>query len=106
VCDRAAHRAPIPDLGVADVARRFHEQRHSLSNCSGALQIRLPDQRAHPQRIAVDLGCIETRNAVDIDEDRRPNKPQIEQRHETLTPGEHFAVTPVPAEDLDSALEI
>jgi hypothetical protein len=106
MCDRATNRAAIPDLGVADVAHRLAKQRHSLCDYLGALQVRLPDQCPQTHRIAVHLDSIETRNAVDVDKNRRPSKSQVEQRHKTLPTGKHLPFAPVLAEEVNNSLEI
>ena len=94
---RAADRAPVADLEVADQRRRLGEQRHGVRRPSASCSTSA--WRVHgaaPCRVPfVPLDAPQLVDPVDVDEVLEPGEAQRQHRHEALTAGEHLGVVAV-----------
>ncbi len=84
---RAAERAAIADLPVADEGDGFREQRDPLADHRGCLQCGVARQRPDAHHTVTRDDAIEPRDPVDIDNCRRPQESHAQERHEALPAG-------------------
>ena len=84
VAQRAAERAAIADLAVADERDGLREQRDPLADNRRRLQRRVPGERPDAHHAVARHDAIEPGNPVDVDDRRRPQEPHAQERHEAL----------------------
>jgi hypothetical protein len=80
VRDRAADRAAVPDLRVADLAGRVGEQRHRRCEQLGVLDVVMPGQRAYGDvgSLVGDVGQVA--QAAEVDDHLGGGQAQLHQR--------------------------
>jgi hypothetical protein len=95
VRDRAADRATVPDLGVADLAGRVREQRHLTAEQPGVLDIVVPGQRADRdmRSLVGDVGKLT--QATQVDDYLGGGQPQFHQRQQRMASGQELRVLAV-----------
>ena len=84
VAQRAAERAAVADLPVADERDGLREQRNPLADHGRRLQRRVPRQRPDAHHAVAGDDAIEPGNPVDVDDRRRPQEPHAQERHQAL----------------------
>ena len=105
VRDAAANGSAIPDRHVRDLRGRLREQRPSLAHIGAAQQIGVPDQRPDCQAIRSGVQAIEGVDAIDIDDDGGTEDAQVQHRHQALAAGQHPAVRPGVAQNMQGLVE-
>ena len=99
--ERAAHRAAVADLEVADVRRRPRQQRDRSSHLGVVLDARFGGGRTDPQGAVSMFDALQLADPSDIDEMVDVREPQREHRHEALPAGEHLGLLAELGEELD-----
>ena len=95
VRQRAADRAAVPDLRVADLAGRVRQQRDGLGQQRGVLQVAVPGQRADrdvPGRVA---DVAQLAQPGHIDEHLGLGQPQLHQRQQRVAAGQELGLVAV-----------
>ncbi len=82
VRDRAADGAAVPDLRVADLARRVREQRHLTGQQRGAVHVVVPGQRADRDVRALVGDVRQVVQPAQVDEHFGGGQPQFHQRQQ------------------------
>ncbi len=95
VRDRAADRAPVPDLRVADPARRVREQWHLAAQQRGMLDVMVPGQRAD-RDVGAPIGEVgQLRQPGQVDDHLGGGQPQLHQRQQRVSSGQELRVLAV-----------
>ena len=90
VCDRAADRAPIPDLEMTDVGQREREQRHGPAQFRISFGVCLTNHRANPSGIRSDLDPSELVDLAEVDQPVELRQPQRQHGDQALATGERL----------------
>ena len=98
VAQRAAERAAVADLPVADEGDGFREQRDPFTDHGRRLQRGVPRQRPDAHHTISRDDAVEPGDPVDIDDRRRPQEPHAQERHQALPAREQPRVTVEPCE--------
>ena len=93
--NRAADRASIANLRVADQPRRRVQQRIDALNKLRTLDRTLVRHRADRERITILTHVVQPFDSVDIDHGRRACEAHVQQRDEALTAGQQLRLRPV-----------
>jgi len=80
VRDRAADRAPVPDLRVTDPAGRVGQQRDLAGQQAGVLDVMVPGQRADCDVRSLVGDVRKVAQTAQVDEHLRGGQPQLHQR--------------------------
>ena len=95
VHERAADRAAVADLPVADETRHVRQQRHPLGQQRGVHDVGMTGGRAD-RDVAVVLADVgQLRDAGDVDEDGRGGEPQLHHRQQRMAAGDELGVVAV-----------
>jgi hypothetical protein len=92
VAERAAERAAVADLPVADERDGPGEERDPLADHGRRLQCSVPGQRADPHHAVAGREAIEPGNPVDVDHRRWAQQPHAQEGHQALPAGEQSRV--------------
>jgi hypothetical protein len=84
VAERAAQRAAVADLPVADKRDGPGEQGDPLPDDRRRLQRRVPGERAHPDHAVAHPDAIESGNPVDVDHRGWAEQPHAQEWHQAL----------------------
>src|SRR5581483_3474222 len=95
----AADGAAVPDLRVADLARRLGDEDALLRDHWVADEIGVPRQRSDRDGVSLVPDVAEVVEAADVDEQRRPREPHAQERDQRVAAGEELGV--LAAEKLD-----
>ena len=90
--DRAADRAAMAHLRVADVRSRVRERRAGRLQQRVARELRMARQRADRDPVALAPHVAQLLEPVDVDEQRRPREAQPQHRDQRVAAGEHLRV--------------
>jgi len=85
----AAEGAAVADRRVGDVRHRCRDERQVPRDVGGALELRVPRERADAYVIPGDFDPRKRRDAVDVDENFRRCDAEIQHRDEALSAREH-----------------
>jgi hypothetical protein len=92
VGQRAADRAPVADLRVADERRDPGQQRHRPGHLCAVLDRRLGGGGAHPQAAVAALDAPQVVDAPDVDEVVEHGQAQGEEGDQALAPGQDLGL--------------
>jgi len=95
VRDRAADRAAVPDLGIADLACRVREQRQLAGQQGGVLDVVVPGQRAERDVGAMVGDVGQVTQAAQVDDHLGGGQPQLHQRKQRMPSGQVLRVLAV-----------
>jgi hypothetical protein len=90
----AADRALVSDLNVADLRRRFGEQRALRGEDRRRAQLRMRRHRADDDEAVLFGDAAQLRDAGEIDDHARLREPQPHGRHETVPAGQDARLVP------------
>ena len=93
--NRAADRASIANLRVADQPRRRVQQRIDALNKLRTLHGTLVRHRADRERITILTHVVQPLDAIDIDHGRGAGEAHVQQRDETLATSQELCLRPV-----------
>ena len=93
--DAAAHRAPIANLHIADLACGFGQEPAFGRQQAMAFDGVMRRQRADGDGLMARRHFFQPADAAQVDDDRRRGKTQFHQRNQAVTAGEHFGVLAV-----------
>ena len=100
MAQRAAERAAIARLAVADLLDRLVHQRAALAHHIGEFEVALARHGADLERAVVLADVGQAIDAVEIDDMVRQHEAHVEHRHQRLPAGEQLGVLQ-PAEQAD-----
>jgi len=86
----AAHRRAVAHQRIGDHARGVEQDGVVGAHDFGALQHRLARPAADAQGSAFLANVLQARDAPDVDQVLRGSEPQLEQRQEALSAGDHL----------------
>jgi hypothetical protein len=95
VRDRAADRAPVPDLRVTDLPRRVREQRHFAGQDVGVLHVVVSGQGADRDVGAFVVDVRQVVQTAEVDDHLGCGQPQLHQRQQRVTAGQELRVVAV-----------
>ena len=98
VGDRAADRAAVAHLRVADVAGGVRQQRHVLGEHVGVLDVVVAGQRADGDVVAGVADVRQVAEPADVDEHARLGQAQLHQRQQAVAAGEELGLVAVLAD--------
>ena len=103
VGERAADRASMTDLRVADLPGRVGDDRTVLpeGGCRG--DVLVPRQRADRDRVPFLPDVRQIADTADVDQERRPGDAELHRRDERVPTGEQLRVLPL-REELDRVI--
>ncbi len=104
VGDRAADRAAVANLRVADQLHRPRDQRAAGRQHRIADERGVPGERADRDPVAVLADVAEVVEPADVDEHRRARDAELHRGEERVAAGEHLRVLVAP-EELDRLLD-
>src|SRR6266550_4782903 len=104
--DRAADRAPVPNLRVADPAGDVVEQRVMIDD--GRVLMDLPMRRpgTDPKLVVSFDDAVETGDVPEVDQETGLSEPQLEERNQAVATGQQLRLTLALREDLQSAVQV
>ena len=102
VGDRAADRAAVAHLRIADLAGRVGEQRDVLGQHVGALDVHVPRQRPDGDVVAGVTDVGQVAQPADVDQHGRLGQPQPHQRQQAVPAGEELGLVAVLADEAGS----
>ena len=102
--DRAADRAAVAHLRVADQRGGLRDQRAALGQHRVADEVGVPRERADRDPVALVAHVAEVGEAADVDEQRRPREAEPQQRDQRVAAGEELRVL-VAAEQLERLVD-
>ena len=92
VGQRAADRAAVPDLRVADLAGGVREQRQLAGQHVGGGDVVVAGERADREVAAVVADVAELAEPADVDQGLRHRQPQLHQREQRVPAGQELRV--------------
>ena len=102
--DRAADRAAVPHLRVADEVGRVRNDRAPLREQRVADDLRVAGERSDRDPVAVLAHVAQVPQPADVDEERRAGEAEAQERNERMTAGEQLRILVTP-EQLDRPVE-
>ena len=105
VRDRAAHRALVAGLEVADVRQRDRQQRQLGGKLRPGQQLVLRHRGADLDLVAEIADLVELRHAGDVDEQAGIDQAQVEHRDQRLAAGQHARLVAVFGEQRDGLVD-
>ena len=108
MAQRAAERAAIARLPMADLPHRLVHQRTALAHQIGKLDVALPRHGADVERAVAVADMAQALDPVEIDDMIRQHKAHVEHRHQRLAAGEQLGVVEAgqQADDIGGAARI
>ena len=97
VCQRAADRAPVPDLRVPHLPGRVRQQRHLAGQQLGGLQLTVPGQRSDGHVAAPVLDVGQAGDPPEVDENLGHGQAQLHERQQRVAAGKKLASSPCSA---------
>ena len=101
----SAEGAAVSNRHVADLRGRLGDQRTCLRDERVALHAAVADERSDRQPRVRFLHLGEAVDPVEVHENARPGKPEVQKRPQALTPRERLGVTAEAREQLERLLE-
>ena len=81
----------IPDLHMADVARRFSQKWPALSDDCRPFENALPRHRSDAEFPIFNFQVIELVQAIEVNQLRRTRQAHVHHRNQTLSSGQRFS---------------
>ncbi len=98
-------RAPVPDLGVADLPGGVGEQRQVAAEQAGRGQVGVSAQRAHRDMTAVVADVAEVTEPADVDQGLRHGQAQLHQREQRMPAGQELRAVAALGRQLKSLIQ-
>ena len=105
MADRSADRAPVAGLEVADMGQRRGDDGKGGIEFRPVGQIALGDRRPDGNGISLVFDMRQFREAADVHENFRPDKPHVEHRHQRLAAGQHAGLVAMFGEHHDGVFD-
>ena len=102
--DRAAERATVAHLRVADVSCGMREQRHVLAQQFGRLDVHVAGHRADGDVVAVVADVRQVGEATDVDQHARLGEAELHHRQQAVAAGDELGLVAVLADQADGLL--
>ena len=93
--DRAADRAAVTDLRIADMAGGMGQQRRVLVQQIGGLDVAVAGEGADRDVVAAVTDVRQVGDAADVDQHRRLGQAQLHQRQQAVAAGEELGLVTV-----------
>ena len=103
--ERAAERAAVAHLRVADLARRVREERRVLAQHVAVLDVVVTGEPTDRDVVARVAHVRQLGDAADVDEHRRGREAQLHQRQERVPACDQLGVVAVLGEQRDRAVD-
>ena len=104
VGDRAADRATVTDLGVADLAGGVRQQRHVLLQERRRLDVHVAGQGADGDVVAAVADVRQVAEATDVDQHGRLGEAELHHRQQAVAAGDELGLVAVLADEADRLL--
>ena len=104
MAQRAAERAAVAGLAVADLLDRLVHQRAALAHHIGEFEIALARHGADLERAVVLADVGQAIDPVEVDDVVRQHEPHVEHRHQRLPAGQKLGVLQRPSRPTASVM--